>query len=131
MITVNTVSYDEDDTYSVLNLAWNNGSRYWVNYVDIVHSEARLVHPKPITALKQVFGRQLKTVNYTHRNWIWTFDVDGLEVIVFGSAEGISIEVHRSTVDDSFDSKFKEFLDFYKERCQMESQPLDTDPQMC
>lgn len=90
---VNEIGYDEKHTDSLVNC----------NDFDVMNAARRLMYAvagtemEPKALFKKLFGKQMTTVNYSQRNWIWTFTDgdDNAWVWPLISTRGIAWEYHR------------------------------------
>jgi hypothetical protein len=76
MIEINKVPYEEDKTEHVRNIGLECPYYDLFNHLDLNKAyHAKWPYPKYQSkeVFKTVFGKQLKCVNYTYRNWVWTF----------------------------------------------------------
>ena len=109
-MNINAVPYDEDLTRSMLELQVTER-------VDILYRmnlEMKYLDKWPCNehptrkVFQEVFGKQIKCVDYTNRNWVWTFSNDDNTacINVLCSTRGKDFE-YRS------DSNLKELKDIH------------------
>jgi hypothetical protein len=70
---INFQKYDSDHTEVISNIH-KSVLDLQMSYYEYLHSINRSL--ASVFLFKEVFGRQLITVNYERRNWIWTFSDD-------------------------------------------------------
>lgn len=82
-LEVNLAEYDEDVTDAVINNPEAEDAEtldLWFSVRRGVATVANPEHPDPSNidgkaAFRRSFGRQQTTINYSNRNWVWTFTV--------------------------------------------------------
>jgi len=104
-VEVNQVEYNEDATDSIVNLAGKeDNSINWSKYMTI-HTASNWERRTPaVNRFKEVFGRQMTTVNYSRRFCIWTFSCEGTEVwCLINNQKGICLEYNTLEKVDNID----------------------------
>ena len=95
-IEVNIRKYDEGRTDSLVNIS--NGisdpeSR--LSYINLIYKGSMIPYEQdlePKFLFKKVFGRQQSCITYTHRNWVWVFSRNNVQINCLISTRGISWE---------------------------------------
>ena len=111
---INEVPYEESKTDCIFNCLRIEDIRagfpgyYKLSYMKKMHKKFGNISSKQI--FKEVFGRQQRCVNYTHRNWIWTFSNEEKTATIhcLVSETGVSWEMNNT-------SNVKEILKLRKE----------------
>jgi hypothetical protein len=94
---VNKIKYDEDNTYALMNAI---GPKAILDaYEPLLECYERTGVRSSLALFKKVFGRQQITVNYSHRNWVWTFTNGKATMHCLLSVQGIAWEYNRATSD--------------------------------
>lgn len=94
---INKVKYDENNTDSLMNAV---GPKAILDAYDpLLESYERTGVRSSLVLFKQVFGRQQITVNYSHRNWVWTFANGKATIHCLVSVQGIAWEYNKATSD--------------------------------
>ena len=82
-------------------------------------STAYLEDPPPVQIAKKRLGRQLYTVNLSHRNWVWEgqHKPSGLRWRLYASKRGFTVEVESEySLDEVWRSFVREWNPAYKDK---------------
>lgn len=91
---VNKAKYDPDNTYALMNAV---GPKAMLDASDpLLEYQERTLLPS-LALFKLAFGRQQITVNYSRRNWVWTFANSKATMHCLLSVRGIAWEYNRAT----------------------------------
>lgn len=87
---VNNVDYDETETDTVLN----HSVRLANKTLTLFNVRHQAGFKSSIEWFKHTFGRQKTTVTYSSRNWVWTFEANNNDAVIYClvSKRGISWE---------------------------------------
>lgn len=95
---VNVYKYDEEGTHSLSNA---------IGFQALIDTYEPIYRNRVLSSLKlfkQKFGRQQITKNYSHRNWVWTFQSDDGKAVIYclvNEQQGIAWEYDRAVSDEA------------------------------
>jgi len=102
---INEAPYIEEKSCPIINKIRGQGVQTYLSSItgySRIHYEK---YPKFSSKqmFKEVFGRQLTTINYTHRNWIWTFSSDDLKHTIFAMVATTGVAWEMNVDSDIFE----------------------------
>lgn len=105
------------------NLARKTGDSTACDFYNKFYTEwSRIRHKSGLNSkqfIKKIFGKQMLVVDYSNRNWVWSFTNEDKNATIYflANVRGLYIEFDKGSRKDRLLGLLMEIFNYLKERC--------------